>query len=160
MAFERALLPASLQVPHLRAPACSVGGGAGPRQGRRGRLLGVPWGACSGYGRSFRGSGAGSTDAHRWACYRSSMRITIRPSSFFIRDPEARTGPMVPAFAAALSVRINDTLRVMAPWWVRAVLMYLSQTRASVSEIRVFCLGGVGFKTSCLLYVGWAVAVQ
>ena len=78
---------------------------------------------------------------------------------------------MVPAFAVALSVRINDTLRVMAPWWVRggpivppqgsrALLMYLSQTRASVSEIRVVCLGGVGFKTSCLLYGVWVVVVQ
>ncbi len=36
--------------------------------------------------------------------------------------------------------------------------MYL--TRASVAEIRVFCLGGVGFKTSCLRYVVGAVAVQ
>ena len=38
-------------------------------------------------------------------------------SSSFIRDPETSAGRMVPAFAATLSVRINDTLRVMAPWW-------------------------------------------
>ena len=47
---ERTDQRARLEVPHLRAPAFSVRGGAGPRQGWRGRLLGVPCGACSGYG--------------------------------------------------------------------------------------------------------------
>ena len=72
---------------------------------------------------------------------------------------------MVPAFAAALSVYEP----MVGPWWVRdgpivppqgvrALLMHLSQTRASVSEIRVFCLGGVGFKTSSLFYLVWAAA--
>ena len=109
-------------------------------------LLGVPCRAFSGYGRSFRGGGAGSTDAHHRACYRSSMRITIRRSSCFIRDPEASAGHLLPAFEAALSVRIKDTLREMGPrWardgpivtpqWSRAVPRHLCGARASVSEI-------------------------
>ena len=73
--------------------------------------------------------------------------MTIRPSSSFIRDPEASAGHIVPAFEAALSVRIKDTLRerglwwardgpIVTPQWSRAVLMHLSEARASVSEIK------------------------
>ncbi len=87
--------------------------------------------------------------------------IFLHPGPLRKQEP----GPMVPAFAAALSVYGP----MVGPWWVRdgpivppqgsrALLMHLSQTRASVSEIRVSCLGGVGFKASSLLCVVWAAA--
>ena len=73
--------------------------------------------------------------------------MTIRPPSSLIRDPEASARDMVPAFEAALSVRVKDTVCEMAPWWARdgpivtpqwsrAVLMHLCEARASVSEIK------------------------
>ena len=57
-----------------------------------------------------------SVRRHRCAGYDAfAVEGTDRRARFQARDPETSAGRMVPAFAAALSVRINDALRVMAP---------------------------------------------
>jgi len=108
------------------------------------------------------------------------MRITIRPSSSFIRDPEASAGHIVPAFAVALSVRTGCKSRELGPWRARdglivtpqgsrAVLMHLGEARALVSEISFtllrmracFSMGRAAWRHLALLLVWlWARSVM